>query len=108
MTAPGRWPPLRPRHRQGRRRPAHLVHRRRRRLAPGPLADQQGSIVAIADRYGNPVAINAYDEWGIPNAARSSGRFGYTGQAWIPELGMYYYKARFYSPTLGRFLQTDP
>ena len=21
---------------------------------------------------------------------------------------MYYYKARFYSPTLGRFLQTDP
>jgi uncharacterized protein RhaS with RHS repeats len=23
-------------------------------------------------------------------------------------LGLYYYKARFYSPTLGRFLQTDP
>jgi RHS repeat-associated protein len=32
----------------------------------------------------------------------------YTGQAWIPELGMYYYKARIYSPTLGRFMQTDP
>ena len=32
----------------------------------------------------------------------------YIGQAWIPELGMYYYKARIYSPTLGRFLQTDP
>jgi RHS repeat-associated protein len=27
---------------------------------------------------------------------------------WIPELGMYHYKARIYSPTLGRFLQTDP
>jgi hypothetical protein len=26
----------------------------------------------------------------------------------MPELGMYYYKARIYSPTLGRFLQTDP
>ena len=24
------------------------------------------------------------------------------------ELGLYYYKARMYSPTLGRFLQTDP
>ncbi|MFN3516584.1 MAG: RHS repeat-associated core domain-containing protein, partial [Novosphingobium sp.] len=35
-------------------------------------------------------------------------RFQYTGQAWIAELGMYYYKARIYSPTLGRFLQTDP
>jgi uncharacterized protein RhaS with RHS repeats len=26
----------------------------------------------------------------------------------VPELGLWYYKARFYSPTLGRFLQTDP
>ena len=26
----------------------------------------------------------------------------------IPELGMYYYKARIYSSRLGRFLQTDP
>ena len=24
------------------------------------------------------------------------------------ELGIYYYKARMYIPTLGRFLQTDP
>ena len=30
------------------------------------------------------------------------------GQAWLSEIGMYYYKARIYSPTLGRFLQTDP
>src|SRR5690349_4362348 len=29
-------------------------------------------------------------------------------QMWLPDLGMYYYKARIYSPTLGRFLQTDP
>jgi RHS repeat-associated protein len=48
-----------------------------------------------------------YDAWGIPNAG-NQGRFGYTGQAWIPEIGMYHYKARIYSPTLGRFLQTDP
>uniref|UniRef100_UPI001D018CC5 RHS repeat-associated core domain-containing protein n=1 Tax=Rhizorhabdus wittichii TaxID=160791 RepID=UPI001D018CC5 len=34
--------------------------------------------------------------------------FQYTGQTWMPEIGMYYYKARIYSPTLGRFLQTDP
>ena len=35
-------------------------------------------------------------------------RFRYTGQQLIPALNLYYYKARFYSPTLGRFLQTDP
>ncbi|OYW45962.1 MAG: hypothetical protein B7Z08_00330 [Sphingomonadales bacterium 32-68-7] len=36
------------------------------------------------------------------------GRFRYTGQAWIPELGMYYYKAGLYSSNLGRFMQPDP
>ena len=44
---------------------------------------------------------------GIP-ASTNTGRFGYTGQAWLPELGMWYYRARIYSPTLGRFMQTDP
>jgi RHS repeat-associated protein len=71
------------------------------------FANHQGSIVGVADSSGNMVAINAYDAWGIPNAA-NQGRFQYTGQAWIGELGMYYYKARIYSPTLGRFMQTDP
>lgn len=71
------------------------------------FADHQGSIIAIADRDGNRTNINTYDEYGIPGAG-NTGRFQYTGQAWIPELGMYHYKARIYSPTLGRFLQTDP
>lgn len=70
-------------------------------------ADHQGSIVGVADAGGAGMAINAYDEYGIPKAG-NIGRFQYTGQAWIPELGMYHYKARIYSPTLGRFLQTDP
>ncbi len=53
------------------------------------------------------LAINRYDEYGIPQGS-NAGRFQYTGQAWLPELGLYYYKARMYSPTLGRFMQTDP
>jgi RHS repeat-associated protein len=84
----------------------------------------QGSVVSYTTwsgqvmtfNAGQIVAINAYDEWGIPKGANTPanaaddniGRFQYTGQAWIPELGMYYYKARIYSPTLGRFMQTDP
>jgi RHS repeat-associated protein len=70
-------------------------------------ADHQGSIVALALQNGDAFAINAYDAWGIPNSG-NYGRFGYTGQAWIGELELYYYKARFYSPSLGRFMQTDP
>jgi RHS repeat-associated protein len=71
------------------------------------LSDHQGSVIGVTDLFGNPLAANSYDPWGIPGAS-NLGRFGYTGQAWIPELGLWHYKARFYSPTLGRFLQTDP
>ncbi len=76
-------------------------------------ADPRGSIVLVGNSNGSSLAINSYDEYGIPDTATGNdiatkGRFRYTGQAWIPELGMYYYKARIYSPTLGRFLQTDP
>ncbi len=70
-------------------------------------ADERGSIVAITDSAGAKLGINSYDEFGIP-AATNIGRFGYTGQTWFPELGLANYKARWYSPTLGRFLQTDP
>ncbi|WP_343518458.1 RHS repeat-associated core domain-containing protein [Sphingomonas sp.] len=70
------------------------------------IADHQGSIIAITDSGGNRVQVNSYDEYGVPGT--NAGRFQYTGQAWIPELGMYHYKARIYSPMLGRFLQTDP
>jgi len=63
--------------------------------------------VALSDYAGNPVAKNSYDEYGIPGSS-NVGRFQYTGQMWLPELGMYHYKNRIYSPTLGRFLQTDP
>jgi RHS repeat-associated protein len=71
-------------------------------------ADNQGSIVGVSSTSNNNVvAVNSYDEYGIP-AAGNVGRFQYTGQAWLADLGMYHYKARIYSPTLGRFLQTDP
>jgi RHS repeat-associated protein len=75
--------------------------------------NHQGSIIAVANCDGLPLKINAYDEYGIPSGLAGGsianvGRFQYTGQTWLPEVGMYYYKARIYSPTLGRFLQTDP
>lgn len=71
------------------------------------VADQQGSVTAVTNASGTVLSANSYDEYGVPSSG-NTGRFQYTGQTWIPELGMYYYKARFYSPTLGRFMQTDP
>jgi RHS repeat-associated protein len=73
-----------------------------------------GSIVAVTNASAAPF-VNKYDEYGTPptdanNVNLNTGRFQYTGQIFIPELGagMYYYKARMYSAFLGRFLQTDP
>jgi len=71
------------------------------------FANWQGSITAVTDATGNAIAVNAYDAYGIPNDT-NVGRFQYTGQILIPEIGIYHYKARAYSPYLGRFLQTDP
>ncbi|WP_288937494.1 RHS repeat-associated core domain-containing protein [uncultured Sphingomonas sp.] len=71
------------------------------------VGDERGSVVAVTDGAGNAIGINRYDEFGIP-AGTNIGRFQYTGQAWLASLRMYHYKARVYSPTLGRFMQTDP
>jgi RHS repeat-associated protein len=70
-------------------------------------ADERGSIIAVSDDGGNLVGINRYDEYGM-GASENVGRFQYTGQRWLPELGLYDYKARMYDPALGRFLQPDP
>lgn len=71
------------------------------------MSDERGSVVSVTDSSNATIHINSYDEYGIP-APGNIGRFGYTGQTWLPEVGLWYYKARVYSPTLGRFMQTDP
>lgn len=71
------------------------------------FANHQGSIVAVANASGAKIAINSYGPYGEPTQ-QHQGRFGYAGQAWLPDLAMWHYKARIYSPDLGRFLQTDP
>lgn len=70
-------------------------------------ADERGSIVAISNGSGAVTSVNSYDEYGIPGSG-NTGRFQYTGQQWLSEIGLYHYRARLYSPTFGRFLQTDP
>jgi RHS repeat-associated protein len=70
-------------------------------------ADERGSVVAVTNSSGASIATNSYDEYGVPGSG-NIGAFQYTGQVWLPDLGLYYYKARMYSSRLGRFMQTDP
>ena len=69
--------------------------------------DQQGSVIAMADSGGNVLQTYNYDSYGIPGVAGARG-FQFTGQYLLPDLGLYYYKARMYNPALGRFMQVDP
>ena len=70
-------------------------------------ADHQGSIIATTNAAGTTLNIGTYDAYGITTSP-STWRFQYTGQTSISQIGLYYYKARFYNPALGRFMQTDP
>jgi RHS repeat-associated protein len=76
-------------------------------------ADNQGSVIAWADQSANAGATYAYGPYGEPLNADGSpawggSRYRYTGQIEIPEVQLYYFKARVYDPGLGRFYQTDP
>jgi RHS repeat-associated protein len=70
-------------------------------------ADHLGSVIAVTNSLGAASQIDTYDEYGVPGGS-NLGRFQFTGQMWIPEIGLHHYRARAYSPTLGRFMQPDP
>ena len=72
-----------------------------------PIEDRQGSVIAVANGSGQSLATNTYDAYGLAGSS-NLGRFQYAGRPFIPEVGLYDNAARSYSPTLGRFLQTDP
>jgi RHS repeat-associated protein len=69
-------------------------------------ADERGSIIAASNASGAAAASVKYTSDG--ESAALVAPFGYTGQLYLPELQLYYYKARMYSPRAGRFLQPDP
>jgi RHS repeat-associated protein len=74
--------------------------------------DHQGSVIATSDTSGNITSSTqyVYGPYG-EHTSWSGSRFRYTGQIMLNDatsVKLYYYKARMYEPSLGRFLQTDP
>jgi RHS repeat-associated protein len=70
-------------------------------------SDERGSVISVTDGSGTLLSLNKYDEFGVLQST-NLGKFGYTGQVWVPEAGLWYYKARFMRPDIGRFMQSDP
>ena len=72
-------------------------------------ADRLGSVTHLTDEDGAVVEEYAYGPFGETDDPSIVGNpFRYTGREYDAETGLYYYRARYYSPTLGRFLETDP
>ena len=70
------------------------------------VPDILGSVIGSQDSSSGALSKIGYLPYG---KSASAGPFGYTGQRIDPETsGLYYYRARHYSPAWGRFLQADP
>jgi RHS repeat-associated protein len=72
--------------------------------------DALGSVVALSDADGDTVQVYEYDVYGQVAASDPNhpNRFMFTGREFDTETGLYYYRARYYNASIGRFLQTDP
>jgi RHS repeat-associated protein len=69
--------------------------------------DHQGSVIATSDESGTLIDTYTYDAFGNSNTLTGN-PYRYTGRRLDEETGLYYYRARYYAPAIGRFLQTDP
>ena len=72
------------------------------------LSDHLGSIVRTTNASGATTLVRSYDPWGRPTEGASASGHAYTGREWDAQVGLYYYRARYYDPELGRFLSPDP
>tara|TARA_R110002073_G_scaffold69054_6_gene171334 strand:- start:31362 stop:38216 length:6855 start_codon:yes stop_codon:yes gene_type:complete len=69
-----------------------------------------GSVIALVnDANGLVTDQYVYTPFGVEAPLATSGNpFRYTGRRYDAESGLYYYRARYYWPQIGRFLETDP
>jgi RHS repeat-associated protein len=79
------------------------------------LTDSSGGPVEryVYDAYGEPTVLDGnynpepLNAWGTPHSEVNN-IYLFTGRQFDEERGLYFYRARYYHPALGRFLQRDP
>lgn len=74
------------------------------------LFDGLGSVTELIDENENVVNRYRYTPFGSPLVKDETvyNPYQFTGRRYDAESGLYYYRARMYSPDIGRFMQVDP
>jgi RHS repeat-associated protein len=75
------------------------------------LADNQGTVKDLVDNSGAVLNHITYDSYGRVIAVTNPAvefRYGYTGREQDNETALDYYRARYYDPSVGRFISQDP
>ena len=71
-------------------------------------ADGLGSITSLTDTFGAATDSYAYSSFGSTIiSGGTTNPYRYTGREWDAETGLYYYRARYYDPAIGRFISED-
>ena len=66
-------------------------------------------VAALSDANGILVERYEYDVFGEPSGVSDvNNPYLFTGRRFDDETGNYYYRARYYAPDIGRFIQPDP
>ena len=81
-------------------------------------SDGLASIAEMTDHGGNNLELYGYDDYGNPTILNGKGdllsgssygnRLMFQGRDRDPDTGLYNFRHRYYSPGLGRFMQSDP